>query len=196
MPRKQDREHPHHPTNESSEELSTPEELEAAELRELEHELGIDDEVVSKADELTRELAEWKDRALRAAAELENFRKRATAEAQTARKYANEGLLYDLLPVIDNFQRAVDAAEKMPNLEALKSGVDLIYRQFSEVLEKVGLETIDAVGQPFDPNVHQAVMQVEPEDGQEPHVVVEELRPGYRFHDRVLRPSMVKVTSG
>jgi molecular chaperone GrpE len=192
MPRK-NREHP---GQETAEDLSTPEETPSADLRELEHELGIDDEVVSKGNELTRELAEWKDRALRAAAELENFRKRAASEAQTARKYANEGLLYDLLPVIDNFQRAVDAAEKTPNLEALKSGVDLIYRQFNEVLEKVGLEPIEAVGQPFDPNVHQAVMQVEPEDGQEPHVVVEELRPGYRFHDRVLRPSMVKVTSG
>lgn len=158
--------------------------------------LGIEDEVVSKQDDLARELAEWKDRALRVAAEMENLRKRTTTEAQNARKYANEGLLYDLLPIIDNFQRAVDAAEKTPNLEALKSGVDLIYRQLNEVLEKVGLEPIKAVGQPFDPNVHQAVMQVDPEDGQEPHQVVEELRPGYRFHDRVLRPTMVKVTSG
>ena len=193
MPRKQSGEHPNH---ENAEELSTPEEMGAAELRELEQELGIEDEVVSKDNELTRELAEWKDRALRTAAELENFRKRAALEAQTARKYANEGLLYDLLPVLDNFERAVNAAETTANLEAFKSGVDLIYRQFNAVLEKVGLEAIESVGQPFDPNVHQAVMQVETEDGQEPHLVVEELRPGYRFHDRVLRPSMVKVTSG
>lgn len=146
--------------------------------------------------DLQQECAEWKERALRAAADLENFRRRSAMEAQNARKYANEGLIYDLLPVLDNFQRAVEAAEKTPNFDALKSGVDLIQRQLDEVLKKVGLETIPAVGEAFDPNVHQAVMQVEPQDGQPPHLVVEELRPGYKLNDRVLRPSLVKVTSG
>lgn len=146
--------------------------------------------------DLQQECAEWKERALRAAADLENFRRRSAVEAQNARKYANEGLIYDLLPVLDSFQRAVEAADKTQNFEALKSGVDLIQRQLDDVLKKVGLEVIPAVGEPFDPNVHQAVMQVEPEDGQPPHIVVDELRPGYKLNDRVLRPTLVKVTSG
>jgi molecular chaperone GrpE len=146
--------------------------------------------------DVQQQLADWKERAMRTAAEMENFRRRSQIEAQNIKKFANEGLVYDLLPVLDNFQRAVDAAEKTPNFEALKSGVDLIFRQLNEVLAKVGLEHIEAIGQPFDPNYHQAVMQVEPEDHQEPHQVVEELRPGYTLNDRVLRPSLVKVTSG
>lgn len=155
--------------------------------------IGLDEAAIG---DLQQELAEWKERALRTAADLENFRRRAAMEAENARKYANEGLIYDLLPVLDNFQRAVDAAEKTPNFEALKSGVDLIQRQLDEVLKRKGLEHIRAVGEAFDPNFHQAVMQVEPESGQSAHAVVEELRPGYKLNDRVLRPTLVKVTSG
>lgn len=174
----------------------TREETDVSEAENLIDESEIGRESSDAAGDLAQELAEWKDRALRTAAEMENFRRRAAMEAENTRKFANEGLIYDLLPVIDNFQRAMDAAEKTPNFEALKSGVDLIHRQFSDVLKKVGLEQIEAVGAPFDPNLHQAVMQVPPEDGQEPHQVVEELRPGYKLNDRVLRPTLVKVTSG
>lgn len=142
------------------------------------------------------EAEEWKNRYLYSLAEMDNVRRRARLDAEEARKFANERLISDLLPVLDNFGRALAAAEQGGSMESFKSGVDLIHRQFHDVLTRAGLEKIDAEGQPFDPNLHQAVIQVEPEDGQEPHQVVEELQPGYRLNDRVVRPSLVKVTSG
>ena len=148
------------------------------------------------AGELEAELAEWKDRALRAAADMENVRRRARLDADEARKFANENLVSELLPVVDNFTRALEAAEQTSDFEALKNGVDLTRRQLLDALRRAGVEQIPALGQPFDPNLHEAIMQVEAQDGQEPGQVVEELRPGYRLHDRVVRPSLVKVTSG
>lgn len=145
---------------------------------------------------LEAELEAMKDRYLRALAELENVRRRARLEAEEARRFANERLLSELLPVVDNLARALESAEQTPNSEGLKSGVELIYRQLCDVLARAGLQRIEAVGQPFDPNVHEAIMQVEPKEGEAPHQVVEELRPGYKLHDRVVRPALVKVTSG
>jgi molecular chaperone GrpE len=150
----------------------------------------------SEVERLRTEAADYKDRYLRAIADMDNVRRRARMDADDAKKFANERLVSELLPVLDNFARALEAAEQSPNFDALKSGVDLIHRQLSEVLTRAGLQRIDAVGQPFDPNLHEAIMQVEPQEGQEPHEVVEELRAGYRFSDRVVRPTLVKVTSG
>jgi molecular chaperone GrpE len=146
--------------------------------------------------QLEAEVAEWKDRTLRAVADMENVRRRARIDAEEARKFASEGLLSDLLPVLDNFGRALEAAEQTSDFEALKSGVDLTRRQLLDVLNRNGLRQIEALGQPFDPNLHEAIMQAEPQEGQQPGQVVEELRPGYRLNDRVIRPSLVKVTSG
>jgi molecular chaperone GrpE len=155
-----------------------------------------DETTDGRVAELEKELADWKDRCLRAMADMDNVRRRARIEAEEARKYANENLVADLLPVLDNFSRALDAAGQTSSVEALASGVEQIHRQLSEVLARAGLRRIDAVGQPFDPNLHEAILQVEPQEGQEAHQVVEELRPGYRLNDRVVRPSLVKVTSG
>ncbi|HTE20687.1 MAG TPA: nucleotide exchange factor GrpE [Armatimonadota bacterium] len=145
---------------------------------------------------LEREAEEWRDRCLRTAAEMENLRRRAQREAEEDRKRGNERLISELLPALDNFSRALESADQTSNLEALKTGVELIYRQLSDVLSRQGLERIEALGQPFDPNLHEAIMQVEPQEGQSPHEVVEELRAGFRLNDRVLRPTLVKVTSG
>jgi len=147
------------------------------------------------AERLRAEAEEWKDRALRALADMDNVRRRARQEAEDARRYASQTLVSELLPVLDNFNRALEHAEQTSDYDALRSGVELIHRQLTEVLEKAGLERIEAVGQPFDPNLHEAIMQVEPQEGQAPHEVVEELRAGYRMKDRVVRPSLVKVTS-
>lgn len=147
-------------------------------------------------ERLAGEAADWKDRCLRAMADMDNVRRRARQEADDARRFASLGLISDLLPVLDNFSRALESAEQAQDFEALRSGVELIHRQLSELLKKNGLERIDAVGQPFDPNLHEAIMQVEPQEGQAPHEVVEELRAGYRLHDRIVRPTLVKVTSG
>lgn len=146
--------------------------------------------------ELEAQLNEWKDRCLRQAAEADNLRRRTLREAEDARKFANERLVTDILPVLDNFGRALDAAGQTDNFEALKGGVDQIYRMLDGILSRAGLTRIEAVGQPFDPNLHEAIMQVPADDEHAPDHVVEELRPGYRLNDRVVRPSLVKVTSG
>ena len=145
---------------------------------------------------LEREAEEWRDRCLRTAAEMENLRRRAQREAEEDRKRGNERLISELLPALDNFSRALESADQTSHREALKTGVELIYRQLSDVLSRQGLERIEALGQPFDPNQHEAIMQVEPQEGQNPHEVVEELRAGFRLNDRVIRPTLVKVTSG
>ncbi len=144
---------------------------------------------------LEAEAAEWKDRALRTAAEMENFRRRSRLDLEDSRKFGNERLLTDLLPVLDNFTRALDAARQTEDFQALQSGVELIHRQMTDFVARAGLEKIEALGQPFDPNQHEAIMQVPAEEGQEPNTVVEELRAGYRLHERVVRPSLVKVTA-
>lgn len=161
------------------------EELDPAELS------GADLRIV----ELELQLNEWKDRCLRQAAEADNLRRRTLREAEDARKFANERLVTDILPVLDNFGRALDAAGQTDNFEALKGGVDQIYRMLDDILGRAGLQRIEAVGQPFDPNLHEAIMQVPADDEHAPGHVVEELRPGYRLNDRVVRPSLVKVTS-
>jgi molecular chaperone GrpE len=149
-----------------------------------------------RVQQLEAELAEMKDRYLRSLADMDNVRRRARLDVEESRKFANERVLTDLLPVLDNFARALEAADQNANYEALKDGVDLIHRQLTDLVARAGLEKIEAVGQPFDPNLHEAIMQVEPGPDQEPHQVVEELRAGYKLNERVLRPSLVKVTSG
>lgn len=154
---------------------------------------------VTAADEriaaLEAELGEVKDRFLRSVAEMENVRRRARLDVEEAHRFANSRLITDLLPVLDNFLRALDAATQTDNLAALQDGVTLIHRQLEDALERAGLSRISAVGERFDPNLHEAIMQVPAEEGQEPMTVIEELRGGFRLHDRVLRPSLVKVTS-
>ena len=145
---------------------------------------------------LETELAESKDRWLRTVAEMDNVRRRAARDAEDARRFANEKLLGELLPVLDNLQRAIEASAQTENFAGLKEGVELTQRLFMELLDRNGLRKIEAAGAAFDPNLHEAIMQVPPEDGQEAGQVVEELRTGYSLNDRVLRPSLVKVTAG
>jgi molecular chaperone GrpE len=109
------------------------------------------------------------------------------------RRHGIEELVVNLLPVLDNFERAVEAAQSTPKSDALQEGVALIQRQLQDVLTKAGVEPITALGETFDPNLHEAMMQVEAPDEMEPNTVVEELRRGYRLHERVIRPSLVKV---
>lgn len=154
------------------------------------------EELQSQLDEQERAAAEAQDRYLRALADFDNYRKRQATEMADARRFANEGLIGDLLSVLDNFERAIGASETQANPDALVEGVRLIHRQLADVLKKAGLEPIESVGQPFDPTVHEAIMEVEPAEGQAPHEVAEELRRGYRLNGRVVRPSLVKVTSG
>ena len=137
-------------------------------------------------------VAEWRDRYLRTLADFDNYRKRADREKQDFFKYALAGTLRDLLPVLDNFDRALDHAEEG---DEFHRGVSLIYKQFFDVLTKHGVRVIDEANVRFDPNIHEAV--VREENASVPsHTVVQVLQKGYFLHDRLLRPAMVKVAVG
>ena len=136
--------------------------------------------------------SEYKDRYLRTLADFENFRKRSDREKSDFFKYALAGLLRELLPVLENFDRALDSAEQGDDFHR---GVLLIYKQLFDVLKQHGLRPIEESGVPFDPKIHEAI--VREEDPSVPsHTVVAVLQKGYFLHDRLLRPAMVKVAVG
>ena len=141
-----------------------------------------------------QELLEAKDALLRSRAEFDNYRKRMNKEKAEWFKYACMGLLEKLLPVLDNFDRAmISLDEQNEEIKNIFAGICMIEKQLKEILQNEGLEPIKAVGETFDPLLHEAVLQVPLEEGTEENQVVEELRKGYRFKDKVLRASMVKV---
>jgi len=147
------------------------------------------------ADELEMERtrsAEYLDQAQRTRAELINYRRRMEQEMQVTRRYAAEHLIARLLPVIDDFHRAIDAVPQNDRENPWVQGMLLIERKMWSVLESEGVKPIDAVGKTFDPSIHEAV-SVESDGG---NVVVEEFQRGYMLHDRLIRPSMVKVGQG
>jgi molecular chaperone GrpE len=142
-----------------------------------------------------REAEGHQDRALRAMAELDNAKKRAAREREDYTRYANESLLRELLPVLDNFERALQAAKSEPAAAAVTTGVELIQRELFRVLEKFGVTFFDSVGQPFDPTRHEAIARVSA-PGQPEMTVVGETARGYMLNGRVLRPAMVTVAMG
>lgn len=133
------------------------------------------------------------DRFIRQVAELENFKKRMAREKEEAIRYANEVFVRDLLPILDNLERAVEHARGGGNGKPLLDGVEMIVKGFLDVLSKHGVSQISAMGQTFDPEKHEAIAQVESEKHQ-PNTVVEEHHKGYFLLDRLLRPSLVSVT--
>ena len=134
------------------------------------------------------------ERWARTQAEFENYRKRAQREADQNRQYQAFNILGDLLPVLDNLQRAVAAAEQGQGGGELIEGVKLVLRQFEDILARHGATPIEAAGKPFDPNLHQAIQQV-PSADHPPMTVIAEAERGWTLHDRVLRPSRVVVSS-
>jgi molecular chaperone GrpE len=151
----------------------------------------------SEIEKLKQELAKEKARAdeyynrlVRVQADFDNFRKRTQKQKDEFWKYASEPLVTALLPVLDNFRRALETPAG--DGEKFSEGVKMIYRQLHEVLENEGLEVIEAKGEEFDPNKHEAVMQEETNDYPD-NTVIEEMRQGYFFKDKLIRPAMVKV---
>jgi molecular chaperone GrpE len=134
------------------------------------------------------------DRFLRERAELENFKKRMQREKTEALRFAAEGLIRDLLPLLDNLQRAIDHAASGGNGQPLVEGVRLAFQGALDALERHGVTRIEAVGKPFDPTVHEAIVQI-PDPTREPNHVVEQFRPGYFLHERLLRPAQVSVAT-
>jgi molecular chaperone GrpE len=144
--------------------------------------------------QLQSELAAAKDRELRALAEIENTRRRMRRDLDDQVKYANMPLLRDLLPVLDNVSRAIEAAEKGSEAGGLLEGVRLVASQLETVLAKHQCKRIEAVGQPFDPNLHEAILQ-QPSADHPPGTVIAEALPGFALYDRVVRPTQVIVSA-
>ena len=145
-----------------------------------------------QVEKLTGDLQEKKDRLLRLQADFDNFRRRSAKEREEISAVVTQNFCKDMLPLLDNFERAMAAETK--DVEAFQKGVEMIFTQFQEILKKNGLEHIEAVGQKFDPNFHQAVMRVEDPE-KEDDTVAQELQKGYMVKGRVIRPSMVQVVS-
>ncbi|MDF2963985.1 MAG: co-chaperone GrpE [Paenibacillus sp.] len=144
--------------------------------------------------QLRKESEENYQRFLRAQADFDNFRRRTRQEKEEFAKYASLKVIEQLLPVVDNLERALNAGREGKDYEALLKGVEMISRQLDQTLANEGLQAMEAVGQPFNPEFHQAIMQVESEQYEE-GIVVEEIQKGYMLKDKVLRPAMVKVSS-
>ena len=145
-------------------------------------------------ERLTQQRGEAEDRALRSHAELENFRKRVRREMEDERKYAAMPVLRDLLPVVDDMDRAVAAAESSSDSEGLLSGVKMVRAQLDEVLQEHGCRRVEAQAAPFDPAVHEAIMQ-QPTSDHPPGTVIQVAKDGYLLHDRVVRPAQVVVSA-
>ena len=187
----------HNETKEELKQQEAPEEVvEAAvqseeTLEEAAGEVAVDENEQKIAD-LTAKLEEEENRYLRLRADYDNILRRHKLDREAAEKFRAQQLLTDLLPVIDNLERALQVEVTSEDANALYKGVEMVYRQFLDATGREGLEVIAAEGEVFDPNVHQAVMQ-EQDAEKESGIVLRELQKGYKLKDRVLRPAMVSV---
>ena len=148
------------------------------------------DDPVKRAEKLEADLAEKDAQMLRLRADFDNFRRRSAKEREELAAVVTQGILTDMLPLLDNFERALLAEGS--DLDSFRAGVSMIYKQMQEALAKNGLEVIDTKDKKFDPNFHHAVMQGEESD-KESGVILDTFQKGYKLKDRVIRPAMVKV---
>lgn len=155
---------------------------------------GTSAEHQQEIEELRKQLDEAQQRYLRAQADFDNFRRRARTEKEEFLKYASLKIIEPLLPIRDNFDRALSSSKETKDFDALVKGLDMVYRQLEQIMEQEGVKPIEAVGQPFNPQYHEAIMQVESEE-HEAGIVLEEIVKGYMMKDKVIRPAMVRVSS-
>jgi len=146
-----------------------------------------------KLEELQNEINTLKDKNMRIAAEMVNTLRRKDEEINRLLKYSNESLITELLPVIDNFERALNVDVTSNDVESYQKGMTMIYNSLKNILEKFEVKEIEAIDKEFDPSFHQAVMQEEKE-GTKENIVIEVLQKGYTYKDKVIRPAMVKVS--
>lgn len=146
-------------------------------------------------DDIAGQLATEKDRVLRLQAEMENLRTRTAREVNEERRYAALPVVRDLLPVVDNIDRAIEAAEQAGEAAGLLEGFKLVRQQLITTLEQNHCKVIEAVGQPFDPQIHEAILQ-QPSDEQPANHVLQQTQTGYQLHDRVVRAAQVIISSG
>lgn len=200
--------------NEEQLEINTEESVEEADVKadtmedetkpeqpsvETDQEEASTDEVSEDVNALTNELEQVKrekddlyDRLLRLQADYENYRRRTKKERENDLKYKSQSVIMELLPVLDNFERALQIEVSDEKAKSFVDGIQMVHRQLKDALAKEGLEEIPTVGEQFDPHLHQAVMQVQDEE-KESNEIVEELQKGYKLKDRIIRPAMVKV---
>lgn len=148
---------------------------------------------LQKGRELMDKLKDEHERVLRAVADLENYKKRAAKEKEEVLKFGIEKLLKDFLPVVDNFDRALEHAQKSADFEGFKTGINMTRKMFEDTLAKHGVKSFPSAGKPFDPNFHEAMQAVESADVPPNHVVSEMVR-GYTLNDRLVRPALVTVS--
>lgn len=152
------------------------------------------DETTPQVD-LAAELEKYKDLALRTRADLENYRKRAIREKEEAIRYANASLVESLVPIFDNFELGLGAARTATDPAGIIMGLDMVRKQLEDFLRDYGIEAVDAVGQPFDPNLHEAMAQEESDTVPE-GTVLRQIRKGFKLKDRLIRPASVVVSKG
>jgi len=150
-----------------------------------------DESAAPETEKLRAERDALLDRLARLQAEFDNARKRAVREQQEFREYAGADVIKNFLPILDSFERALKAGGDS-NSNDFRNGIELIYRQFQDALQKIGVQPIVSVGQPFDPRVHEAVEMVDTTEVPDHHVL-DELQRGYKYRERLLRPAMVRV---
>jgi len=150
---------------------------------------------VADADELQKQRDDYYDRLLRKTAEFDNYRKRVDRDRQSMADAVTTDVVRDLLPLVDDLERALKADTGADGAEAYRKGVELIHRQLIEILRKRGVQPIEALGADFDPHFHQAIAH-EPAEGRREGEVIEEFGRGYTLNDKLIRPSIVKVAKG
>ena len=146
----------------------------------------------AQIEQLEEELQEKEDRWLRLAAEFDNYKRRTSRDFGNLIRNASENIITQLVPIVDDFERALDHAKTTDDFDSLHQGVEMILNHLKEVLRKEGLEPIEALGKPFDPHFHEALMQTE-DDAYDSGVVVQETQRGYILNDKVIRPAKVIV---
>lgn len=132
---------------------------------------------------------------MRLAAEFDNYKKRSAREHENIRKYASENIIKEMLPIVDNFERAIESANESNDFNSFLDGVRLILNQMVNLLGKEGVQQIKSVGEAFNPNIHEAVLHIASDEYPE-NIIVQELQKGYILNDRVIRPAMVAVSKG
>lgn len=148
----------------------------------------------TEIDKLKSDYENLNNQYIRLAADFDNYRKRQAQERESLLKYGAEDTLKKLIEVLDNFDRGEKAIQDVEDCEKVKESFNLVHKQLTDALQKVGLETINCVGEEFDPNFHEAVMQT-PTNEQPEHTIIAELQKGYKLGDRVLRPALVNVAT-
>jgi molecular chaperone GrpE len=170
--------------------MSTPDETANADDSTNPTETQTDEVIIG---DLEQQVADANEARLRALAEFQNYRRRTDEERESLKGFLLTGVMESLLPIVDNFGRAVESMNASSDIDKLRDGISGIHRQLATLLEKNGVEQIEADGAAFDPNLHNAVMRVE-DSGAPADTVVEVLQPGYKIGGRVLRPALVKVS--